>query len=130
MFLNLISNWFSNLKRRRAIKKYAKKLGPTLKKNYGRSKYYSPGQIKTAATKAKLSISHIDVGYAMYLEKNKFETLHQELGKQCNYDDIRTEIGNLCFSGDNTFTTSDTMSYGGYSSDFTDGVGFTGDGSD
>lgn len=130
MVFNLMANCFSNLKRRRAIKKYAKKLGPTLKKKYGRSNYYSPGQIKTAASNANLSISHICVGYAMYMEKDAFDKLHQEMGEQCSYEGIRTEIGNLCFSGDNSFTTSDTMTYGVDSSDFTDGVGFTGDGGD
>ncbi len=118
-----VFNWFSNLKRRRAIKKYAKKLGPILKRDYGKSIHYTPGQIRAATTKAKLSHNHICYAYAMYMDKTNFEHLHQELNKDCDYNGMRTEIGNLCFSGENTFTTTDVISYGG----FTDGVGFTGD---
>lgn len=121
--MKLLFNWFLNTKRRRAIKKYAKKLGPVLKKRYGKSKHYTPGQIKTATTKARLSHDHICYAYAMYMDKANFDTLHEELGKECNYNDMRNEIGTLCFSGDSNFSSSDVMSYGG----FTDGVGFTSD---
>lgn len=118
-----ISKWFSNLKRRRAIKRYAKKLGPVLKKRYGKSKHYTQGQIQTAVTKRRLSHNHISYAYAMYMDKPSFNKLHEELGKECDYDSMRNDIGNLCFSGDSNFTSSDAISYSG----FTDAVGFSSD---
>ena len=121
--MNFISKWFSNLKRRRAIKRYAKKLGPVLKKRYGKSKHYTSGQIRTAVTKRRLSHNHICYAYAMYMDKPSFTKLHEELGKECDYDSMRNEIGTLCFSGDSNFTSSDAINYSG----FTDGVGFSSD---
>jgi hypothetical protein len=45
---------FADLKRKRAIKQYARELPRRLYGDYGASTYFTPGQIATATRKLKL----------------------------------------------------------------------------
>lgn len=120
-----VIEWISNYRRRRNIKKYARKLGPLLKRRYGRSRFYSAKQIRTTVHSAGLPVQPICYGYAMFMDREDFDILHRELGETCNYDAMRQEIGEVCFSGNGQFSSSDVVTYGeaSHSGGF-DGGGF------
>jgi hypothetical protein len=101
--------FFSSIMRRRAIKIYAKRLGPLLKSRYGRSRKYTAGQIRQTVTYAGMPLAHICFAYAMYMPQQDFDTLHRELGEACDYQAMRQEIADLHFSGDSTFSVPDLM---------------------
>lgn len=104
--------WISNFRRRRAIKRYARILGPLLKRRYGNSNTYTVGQIKNTAEQAKLPMAYICFGYAMYMSQDEFEKLHVSLGQRCDYGAMRQEVADLCFSGNSDFSTEAAIAYG------------------
>jgi len=57
-------------------------------------------------------MEYIRYAYAMYLEKNVFDTLHGDLGNERDYAALRQEVADLCFSGDTDFSTADLVTYG------------------
>ena len=101
--------FFSSIRRRRAINIYAKRLGPLLKRRYGRSGKYTAGQIRQTATNAGMPLSDICFAYAMFMNQKDFDSHHRELGETCDYQAMRQEIADLHFSGDRTFSVSDIM---------------------
>ena len=86
-------------------------MGSQLKKRYGVSSNYTAGQIKTTVEHAGLRIDYIRYGYAMYMDKDGFDTLHRELDKQCDYESMRQEIADLCFSGDKNFSAENAIAF-------------------
>jgi hypothetical protein len=104
--------WISKLRRRSAIRKYVRKLGPRLAKRYGVSKTYSAGQIKTTAVQERLPPNLIWYGYSSFMSREDFYVLHQELGQSYDYDTLRSEVADLCFSGNTDFSPTEAMAYG------------------
>jgi hypothetical protein len=58
---------------RRCAPKFAQRLGPRLLKDYGASKFYTPGQIRAACTKCRLPHRHLVLAYAAFLSPSEFE---------------------------------------------------------
>lgn len=116
----------SDLHRGWAIKRYARRLGPKLKKRNGVSAYYTQEQVKAAAHHARLPMDNICYGYAMFLTHEDFDRHHKELGEQCDYHAMREEIGAACFSGNSHFTVSDVLAYGDAHGGSDGGGGFFG----
>jgi Family of unknown function (DUF6559) len=102
---------FENYRKRRAIKKIARKLPPYLRRSYGKSKQYSPGQVRTAMDQTGCNVTCIYFGYAMFCSVGDFNQVHADMGEQCDYEAMHQEVADICFSGDTNFGTSDLTSY-------------------
>jgi hypothetical protein len=83
---------FADLKRRRAIKQYARELPRRLYDDYGASKFFTPGQIATAAKKLKLAPEFMVYGYAMFLSEDAFDALQPGGSMPLSYQDARAEF--------------------------------------
>jgi hypothetical protein len=57
---------------RAAARKYAQRLGPQLRRDYGASDTYTPAQIAAAARRAKLPAARIRLGYACFMSEAAF----------------------------------------------------------
>ena len=67
--------------------------------------------------------AYICYGFALFLDRADFDRVHEERGEVCDYDAMRQDIADTCFSSDATFSTEDALTYGEThtsSSDFTD----------
>ena len=86
-------------------------------KDYGKSKTYTPKQVKKTIERSGLSVADACYGIAMFSSREAFDQYHQEIGESCNYDDMRSEIAEKHFGGDGAFEVSDvemaSSSYGG-----------------
>lgn len=107
----------ANFRRNRAIKSYIKKLPGLLAKDYGKSKTYTPKQVKRTIERSGLSVTNACYGIAMFSGREAFDQYHQETGESCNYDSMRCEIASKHFGGNSDFEISDiasvSSSYGG-----------------
>jgi len=97
--------WLSKVRRRRAIRRYAR-LGPLLAKRYGRSETYTQGQIRATAESVGLPAATLTVGYAMFMAKAEACAQAAETGVVLDYDAVRKEVADLCFSGDVDFSAT------------------------
>ncbi len=66
-------SWFENYRRRRAAKRYARRLPPRLAKDYGRSEFYTKAQIDTAIKNLGLESKYVAIAYGGCLPKEEFE---------------------------------------------------------
>jgi hypothetical protein len=107
---------FANFFKKRRIKQYARKLPAELTVLYGQQPYYSKVQVDRALTRQRLNrnasgISDNCYAYAMYCSPQEFQRIHDEAGENCNYDTMRAEITETCFSGADDFSFTDVDSY-------------------
>ncbi|MEI2743060.1 MAG: DUF6559 family protein [Candidatus Competibacter sp.] len=121
------------LQRKRAIKSYIRKLPSLLAKDYGKSKTYTPKQVKRTIERSGLSVSDACYGIAMFSGREAFDQYHQEVGESCNYDAIRSEIADLHFQGNSGFEINDIAAVssnygGGFDTNGFDGSGADGGG--
>ena len=118
--------FITSFKRRRAIKSYIKDLPRLLAKDYGRSKTYTPKQVKRTIEHAGLPIVDSCFTIAMFSTRSEFDKYHEEIGEICDYQAMRCDVANNHFNGNAGFETSDinsvSSSYGG-SFDDVGGVG-------
>ena len=131
-----------NFKRRRKIKGFAKKLPSELKKLYGRSEYYSKGQVDRAIrnkfskfTTGGVVVSDVCYAYAMFCTPKEFKEIHEATGESCDYMELREEVSEVCFENANDFSFSDLDSLSSNDSSFfsggdSGGFGDSGGGSD
>ncbi len=105
-------SWFSEFWKRKAIKQYARRLGPQLKKSYGLSDGYTSKQIQKAVKRNRLQSNYICFGYCMYLDRENFDAVHRERGEVCDYDAMRQDVANLCFAGYSGFSVAQAIAYG------------------
>jgi uncharacterized membrane protein YgcG len=107
-----------NFNRKRAIKSYIKKLPSLLAKDYGKSKTYTPMQVKKTIERSKLSVADACYGIAIFSGREAFNQYHEETGESCSYDGMRSEIADQHFHGNCDFGVSDVTSV---SSDYSGG---------
>jgi len=80
---------FRQLRKKRAIKSYLKKLPALLSKDYGKSKKYTPKQVVSTAGRNGLNTLHICYGLAMFCEEGLFDDYHRSIGSHCGYKELR-----------------------------------------
>lgn len=97
-------SFINRIKKRRAIKSYVKKLPRLLAKDYGRSAYYRPLQIKRTIERADLDVTYSCYAVAMFSLRDEFFQFHTDVGEICDYDAMRAEVSVRHFSGDENFT--------------------------
>ncbi len=111
-----------NFKRKRAIKSYIKKLPRLLEKDYGKSKIYTPMQVKKTIERSKLSVDYACYGIAIFSTKKAFDNHHIETDESCNYDQMHSEIADSHFEGNSDFGIADvTAVSSAYGSDYSSG---------
>ena len=116
-----------NFNRKRAIKSYIKKLPSLLAKDYGKSKTYTPMQVKKTIERSKLSVADACYGIAIFSGREAFYQYHEEMGESCSYDGMRSEIADQYFQGNCDFGSTDVASV---SFDYSGGFDTGGFGSD
>ena len=115
-----------NIKRKMAIKSYVNKLPALLVKDYGKSKKYTPQQVKLTIERGGLSVADACFGIAMFSSKHDFNQYHEEIGESCDYDSMRCEIGLSHFNGHSDFSVADISSVSSNFGGSIDAGGFSG----
>lgn len=108
-----------------AIRSYKKKLGSLLVEGYGKSKQYTPAQVKRTVSKAGLSTYWICYAYSMYCSCDDFVQVHAETGQSCDYEAMRTEVADYFFDTDIAFDASTVVASSGEDCGGGDGGGFS-----
>lgn len=54
----------------RSLKKYTKKLRPTLEKRYGKQAHYSASQVRSTVYQCNFKCEHLPLGYMLALNKD------------------------------------------------------------
>ena len=100
---------FTTLKKRLAIRSYVRKLGPALRRRYGRQHHYTPEQVRRTASLTSVNTDYLCYAYCIYCSREAFELHHRQTGEPCNYDAMRTEVGAGHFRGDTSFDANDAI---------------------
>jgi hypothetical protein len=61
-----------------AARRYARRLGPQLRRDYGGGGEYTAGQIRAAVQKYRLPARHIKLAYAAFMKEDAFRTIVEE----------------------------------------------------
>jgi hypothetical protein len=100
------------IKKHFALQAYVKKLGPLLRKKFGKNESYTPGQVKTTVQINNLNEKYSCYAYVLFCKQSGF---NQELdGREdlLGYQTIKKELGDKFFDGKQNFNTSDVMKIG------------------
>jgi len=95
--------------KRRALKKHLKRLAPQLVRAAGKRQHYTPADVKKTAEGCGYPMDYICYAIAAYSSPFDFQTYHSERGEICDYESMRSEIGDVCFGGHTDFTISDAL---------------------
>jgi hypothetical protein len=76
--LSALKQVFRSAVSRSAARKYARRLGPRLRRDYGASEHYTTGQIKAAVMSCQLPPRYISFGYAAFMSEDAFRKLGVE----------------------------------------------------
>jgi len=83
---------FAAFWKKRALKKYARKLSERLSTDYGAGEFYTPAQIKVATAKLKIAPELIIYGYAAFLTEEIFIALEPQRNSSPSYQEARREF--------------------------------------
>jgi hypothetical protein len=117
--LNLLTqNRFASVekqnKKRRAVHRYVRYVGPELRKRYGSKKKYTPSQVKQVVKDSGYSTDYDCYAFAMYCSHDDFADYHRTTGEVCDYNSMRSEISdfyNSIFQNDTTFDACDVIDF-------------------
>jgi hypothetical protein len=73
-------------------KAYGKAVGEILLKNYGKRRFYSPKQVKTASYKSKYGVDWHCWAMCLYTSPDDFNSYHQSIGETCDYASMKSEM--------------------------------------
>lgn len=68
----MLAAWIARMRLRSAARRYARRLGPRLRHDYGAGERYTPGQIRTAAARCKLPARFLCIGFAAFLPEEVY----------------------------------------------------------
>ncbi len=80
------------LRKRHALKRYARELPPRLSHDYGGHEFFTRAQIEVAVGKLKLDPAFIAYGYAMFLPEETFNESLAQMPPSSSYEQARSEI--------------------------------------
>ena len=83
---------FSSLRKKRALKRYARELPRQLRSDYGAGEFFTPAQIKAATSKLKVDQELIVYGYAGFLSEETFGMLPPQTPDLLTYEEVRSEF--------------------------------------
>jgi hypothetical protein len=84
--------WLRQWLLRRAAKRYARRLGPYLRRAYGAAERYTPAQIRAAAAKLGLNFRYIALGYASFMSADDYDSAAKQTPISVPYDEARDLI--------------------------------------
>jgi uncharacterized membrane protein YgcG len=91
-----LQKWF-------AIRSYAKSLGPKLRKRYGASRYYTPGQVKATVKTSGLNSTWVCYALCMYCDSDSFTQYHIDIGEPCDYKAMQCDVAAQFSPSDSSF---------------------------
>ena len=97
------------IKKRTALKSYARQLPLFLKQKYGRHKRYSEQEIRTSIQQAGFDNSFIEYAYAMFMSRAEFEGLKHKNKNLQDYDTLRKKLAKSFFGGNTSFSIHDVL---------------------
>ncbi|MCX2781160.1 DUF6559 family protein [Microbulbifer thermotolerans] len=97
------------IKKNRAIKLYLRKLPRLLQKDYGRSKRYRPKQVRATIERSGLPVEFSCYAILIFCSKKAFDRYHTEMGETCDYEAMRSYVGNLFFNGNTNFSAHEVL---------------------
>jgi len=95
--------------------KFAQRLAPRLLRDYGASKFYTPGQIRAACAKCRLPRRHLSLAYAAFLPLPEFENT-ADIAVRGDYEILRAPFFRFAKGSDYSSFTPASMAPGDYSS--------------
>jgi hypothetical protein len=102
------------LRKRWAIRGYARKLPRMLRQDYGFSRSYTPLQINRTIERNRLNVEHASYAVAMFSDEESFARYQPGVDAPREYEAMRTEIADTYFEGNIDFTVRDiTDTFGG-----------------
>lgn len=106
-------NLLARYRHRSTLKAYARKLGPELRKRYGRSKTYTIDQINAACKQAGLRVDYVRYGYAMFVDPMEHRILRSRFEKEYDYQALKAEVMEHGSTGSDYSTHSGTAAASG-----------------
>lgn len=104
----MLSRLVAFLGRRRAIKRYLRRLPSLLSRDYGHRGPYTPEQVESTIRRHNVtSVAFAPYAMAIFSDREKVEALWRQADARHDYDRIRYEIGSAYFGGDASFTRED-----------------------
>lgn len=94
-------------KKRLAIHKYIKHIGPELRKRYGGQRKYTPDQVKQTVKNSLYSSIYDCYAFSLYCDYADFVDYHSTIGESCDYNSMRSEISYSFYSIFQSGTTFD-----------------------
>lgn len=107
-----------------AVRSYARRLGRQLRKQYGRRSYYTPSEVRSTVQTYGYDPYFSCYAMSMYCERSAFDDYHRFVGEHCSYDDMRGEVADRFFGGDQSFDATDLAPESSSSSDDAGGGGW------
>src|SRR6516165_3857645 len=80
------------IRKRLAIRAYARRLGPKLRERYGRARRYTPAQVKRTVEVCEFNADYLCYALCMYCDRAEFDAYHAAHGESCDYDSIWQDI--------------------------------------
>jgi len=97
------------LRKRWVTRDYARKLPKMLAKDYGFSRSYTPGQVKSTIERYGLNNHYSGYAISMFSDRPACEHYYRGLGETWNYDAVRAEVAAVLFDGNPHFTLLDII---------------------
>ena len=97
--MSLLGWLIRRIDQRRCAPKFGRRLGPRLLRDYGASKFYTPGQIQAACAKCSLPHRHLALGYAAFLPAAEFEAT-VDVGARADYKALRALFFRFASNGE------------------------------
>jgi hypothetical protein len=98
--VRMLRNFFRAMRLRSAAQKYAGRLGPQLRKDYGVSEHYNSKQIERSALRAKLPANYIQFGYAAFMNEEAFKEA-VPAGSSPTYEELKSILQQYARNGSN-----------------------------
>ncbi|MGA0604257.1 DUF6559 family protein [Caulobacter sp. KR2-114] len=112
--MNPLLSIATGLCRRRATKRYLRRLPPLLRGDYGHRGPYTPEQVVSTIRRHRVgSPRFAPYAMAIFADREAVEALWRQTGARFDYDRIRREIGDAHFAGDAGFTPEDAARHWG-----------------
>ena len=108
----MVGRLIRRIDRRWYAPKFAQRLAPRLVRDYGASKFYTPGQIRAACAKCRLPRRHLPLAYAAFLPLAEFENA-TDVAVRGDYDILRALFFRFTSAGEYSSFAPAPMAPGG-----------------
>lgn len=88
-------------------------LHPLLREKFSERQFFFAGQVRRVFDDAKIAEEFLRYAHALYISKTDFHIHYDLLSASSEYNELRTEVSDICFKGD-----SDLVGTEGVTRDF------------